>query len=87
MVNRTTRPQHRHSVVVAALAAGRAQAVEEFLVGHGVEEVADGNEGRVVLQLPPGEERLRRVDRQGAPPWRKEAIYSASERPPRGGLG
>src|SRR5205823_1517555 len=44
--------------VIAAVAAGGAEAIEQRLVGDGCEEVTDGGQGGTVFQLAPGEERL-----------------------------
>src|SRR5437870_10092762 len=49
-------PQTLDGVVVAAVAAGGAEAVEEGLVRDGLEGVAEGGQGGAVVELPPGEE-------------------------------
>src|SRR5262249_30254959 len=77
-------PEARDGVVVAALAAGGAEAVEQLLVGDGLEGVAEGGEGRAVFHRAKGGEGVGGVDEHGAPPWRKEGLYSGGENPPRG---
>src|SRR6202000_817328 len=80
-------PEQDKGIVVASLASCGVETVEQRLIGNGVEEVADGDEGRVIFQLSPSEERLCGVDKHGAPPWRKEADYSARDRPSSGCVG
>jgi hypothetical protein len=63
------------------------EAIEQRLIGNGVEEVADGGEGGMVFELSPGKERFGGMDEHVAPPWRKEAVYSASDRQSRGSVG
>src|SRR5262249_5678317 len=58
-------PQHGDGIIIAALAAGGAEAVEQGLVGNGVEEVAEGLQGGAILQLAPGEQRRGGVNLHG----------------------
>jgi hypothetical protein len=61
-------PQACDGVIVAALAAGRLEAVERLLVGDGLEAMAKGGEGRAVIQFAPGEEGLARMNVHKSPP-------------------
>jgi hypothetical protein len=64
-------PQPLDGEVVAAVAAGGAEALEELLVGDGVAEVLDGLEAGEVLQPAPGEAGRGGVERlQAAGPSR-----------------
>ena len=58
-------PENRDGEIVAAGAAGGAEAVEEFLIGDGLEEVADGPQAGSVFKPAPGEQRLGGVDAHG----------------------
>jgi hypothetical protein len=80
-------PEPGNGVIIAALATGGLQAGDQFLIGDGVEKVAEGNEGGMVFEFAPGEEWFGGVDAHDGPPWRKEAGYSARDRPWRGRLG
>src|SRR5262249_51546749 len=85
-------PQAVDGVVVAAVAAGGAEAVEQGLVGEGAEQVAEGDQGGAVLELAPGEERFGGVDEHGAPPLRvvlgaRGSVYSATAHPTTGRAG
>jgi hypothetical protein len=51
-------PQDRHGVVIAAVAAGLAEAVEQGGIGDGGEEAFEGGERRAVLEGVPGKEGL-----------------------------
>src|SRR5262249_61253001 len=80
-------PEKDDGIVVPSLAACGLESVEQALIGHRVEKVADSEEGGMVFELSPGEEGFASVDEQGAPPWRKEEVYSASDHPSRGSVG
>jgi hypothetical protein len=64
--NGLARPQ-----VIAALAAGGLEAVEQLLIGDGFECLAERGEGGAVVQFAPGEERLADMDTHEAPPCTK----------------
>jgi hypothetical protein len=54
-------PQHRDGEVVAALAAGTLQTLQQRLVGQDLQQPPQGGELRVVLQAGPSEQRIRGV--------------------------
>ena len=58
-------PETFDGVVIAAVAAGSAEAGEQRLIGDGVEEVADGNEGGAIVEAAPSEQGLCGVDVHG----------------------
>jgi hypothetical protein len=47
------------------VAAGGAEAVEEGLIGDGVEAVTEGGEGGTIFEFAPGQQGLRGVQEQG----------------------
>ena len=63
-------PEDMDRVVVAALAAGPAERVEELGIGQGREQILDGLQRGAVFERFPIEERLGRVeDHHGRGPW------------------
>src|SRR5262249_55218092 len=52
-------------VVIAAVATGGAESCEQLLVGDGVEEITDGDQGEAIVQTAPGEQWLCGVDVHG----------------------
>ena len=55
-------PEHRHGVVVAALAPGAAERVEQLAIGQGREQILDGLQRGAVFEGFPIEQRLGGVD-------------------------
>ena len=55
-------PEDMHRVVVAALAAGAAERVEQLGIGQGREQILDGLQGGAIFERLPVEQRLGRVE-------------------------
>src|SRR5262249_35292785 len=69
-------PEDVHGVVIAALAAGPTQGVEQLGIGQGGQQILDGLQRGAVFERPPIEQRLGGVEDhhgRGAPRW-NEAV-------------
>ena len=67
-------PEDMHRVVVAALAAGAAERVEQLGIGQGREQILDGLQRGAVFERFPSEQRLGGVeDHHGRGPRDSEA--------------
>jgi hypothetical protein len=64
-------PEDLDGITIVAAVAAAAKVVEEFGIGDGGEEVADGGEAGGLFEFVPGEERFGGVDAQRSTPGKK----------------